>query len=176
VLEAPVRPAFLPSLVALLSAPALAVNVLPEFLKPGQICFAPKPHGPAIAYAELGGLKFFAHHPAVQGHYCNTRCFGSLLRVAGLYHIGDIYNIFKPLCKAFCFGHLSPLSLAEFVTCAVQANTWQVVWCLKDLSYAHPSEAANRGWISQLSTDINLNQFLPFHVYLGGCAHRFRDS
>jgi hypothetical protein len=83
--RAPARPAFL-LFVALLPAPALAVNFLLKLAEPGQIRFAPQPHGPAVAYAQLGGLKPFTHHPAVQGHYCNTRCFGGLLRVTGLCH------------------------------------------------------------------------------------------
>ena len=55
VLEAPARPAFL-VFVALLPPASLAVNSLLKPTEPVQIRFAPKPHRPAVAYAQLGGL------------------------------------------------------------------------------------------------------------------------
>jgi hypothetical protein len=109
-----VRPAFLLSVVALLPSPALTVDFLLELAEPIQIRFAPQPHGPAVAYAQLRGLKPFGHNPAVQGHYRNARCFGGLSRVARLCHICDIYTIFNLVCKAFCFGHLSPVNWPAF--------------------------------------------------------------
>src|SRR5882762_8488562 len=38
------------------------------------------------------------------------------------------------------------------------------------------SRLRRRTSISQLSPDINSNQFTTFHMCLDGCAHRFRDS
>ena len=55
VLQAPARPAFL-LFVALLPPSPSAMNFLLKLGDPAQICLAPKPHGPAIAYAQLGGL------------------------------------------------------------------------------------------------------------------------
>jgi hypothetical protein len=84
--QAPARPAFL-LFVALLPSSALTVNFLLQPTDRLQIFFAPKPHGPAVAYAQLGGLKLFGRNPAVQGHYCNSRRFGGLLRFKRLCHI-----------------------------------------------------------------------------------------
>jgi hypothetical protein len=57
----------------------------------------------------------------VQGHYCNARCLGGLLRVARLCHISDTYTIFSVTCKGFCFGHLSPVNCpASAVGCTGQ--------------------------------------------------------
>jgi hypothetical protein len=91
---------FLLSLIALLPSAALAINLLLQLAQPGQVCLAPQPHSPTVAYVQLGGLKLFGHHPAVQGHNGNTRCFCRLLRVTGLCHIRDIYNTFSVACKA----------------------------------------------------------------------------
>ena len=84
-LIAPARPAFL-LFVAFFPTPPFAVNFLLKVFQSCQIRLAPEPHGPAVTYAQRGGFKLFGHNPAVQCHYRNSRCFGGLLRVAGLYH------------------------------------------------------------------------------------------
>ncbi len=78
---APARPAVLFSLVALLPASPLAVDFLLKDAQTVQIRFAPQPDGPAVTYAQLGGLNLFGHHPAVQRHNRYARRFGGLLRI-----------------------------------------------------------------------------------------------
>jgi hypothetical protein len=104
VLVAPARPAFLLSVVALLSSSALAVNFLLKSTEPVQIRLAPKAHGSAVAYAQLGDIQPFGHYPAMQGHYRDTRCFGGLLRIKALCHISDMYTILYVAYKALVYG------------------------------------------------------------------------
>ena len=79
-------PRFLLPLVALLSPTSFAVNFLLERAQPCQVCFAPKPHGPAIAYAQLWCPYFASRNPAVQRHHRNAYGARGLLRVTGLGH------------------------------------------------------------------------------------------
>src|SRR5579862_4827025 len=85
--------------VTFFPASPFAVNLSFELAESIQICIAPKPYSPAVAYAQLGGLELFRHNPAVQGHYRNSRCFGGLLCIKGLCHNCDIYSTFKVGCK-----------------------------------------------------------------------------
>jgi hypothetical protein len=86
VLLTPARPASLLSLVALLSAPALAVNFLLKPSEPVQIRLAPKPHGPAIAYAQPGAFYLAHCKPPLQRHGRDTHGTSGLLCVKGLCH------------------------------------------------------------------------------------------
>ena len=107
--SAPARPAFLTSLpfVAFFPPSSFAVNLLLQLSQAGQICSAPQPHGPAVAYAQLRGLNPFGHNPAVQGHdgYAYGAC--SLLSITALCPYSDIYNIFKLACKALFLCRLA---------------------------------------------------------------------
>jgi hypothetical protein len=104
VLLAPARPA-LTSLpfVAFLPPSSFAVNPLLQLPQPCQIGLAPQPHGPAVAYAQIGGLNFGRNNPAVQRHDGYAYGSSGLLRITGLCHYSDIYTIFKRVCKALIF-------------------------------------------------------------------------
>jgi hypothetical protein len=101
VLEAPARPAFLLSLVALLPSSAFAVNFLLKRTEPVQIRLAPKPYGPAVPNAQLGSLKLLARNPAVQGHNGDPHRFGCLLRVVRFYHTVICITYISMLVKLF---------------------------------------------------------------------------
>ena len=64
--------------------------------QPSQVALAPQPHGPAIAYAQLGGLNLGPNNPAVQGHNGYAYGAGRLLRITRLYH----YGIYIPYLDA----------------------------------------------------------------------------
>ena len=99
-LSAPARPA-LTSLpfVAFFPPSSFAINLLLQLPEPVQVCLAPQPHGPAITDAQHGGLNLGGHNPAVQGHNRNTRCFGRLVRVKGLYHYVIYITHLSKHCK-----------------------------------------------------------------------------
>jgi hypothetical protein len=131
--EAPARPAFL-LFVTLLPAPPFAVDFLLKLGQPCQVHVAPKPHGPAVTYAQLGGLNPFGHNPAVQGHYRNARCFGGLLRITRLCH-DVIYIAYLSLLVKLLLWPIGPGKLARLLLRTVLGNSWQVVRRLRDLRY-----------------------------------------
>jgi hypothetical protein len=64
----PARPALLLLLVAFLPSATLAVNFLLKPVEPVQIRVTPKPHGPAVAYAQLGAFYPTGCQPPLQRH------------------------------------------------------------------------------------------------------------
>ena len=93
----------------------------------------------------------------MQRHYRNSRCFGGLLRIAGLCHICDIYNIFRKHCKSFCFGHLSPANRrsvsVEFAGQPIRRGQTYCASCAVGVSREGLIEAAKLGRIATHSLE-----------------------